>query len=232
MVHRPVAEASPNRKVLLMSVVMLNLAISGVVFWFMLGDGEEVSSPPAASAPEPIAAPAPQILQPPPAPAPLQPPTRPPARPGSDDAIELPESSLRERPSDGTRNAVWSALDQRHGDSARPNHEYAEDLPNLDAEYIQAAIREQLVPVAQECYESAIEDDPELAGTIMLQFEIVGAEDVGGVVESASIQPGETTLANDGLHECMRESVMAVEFPPPEADGTVLVHYPFKFEQE
>jgi hypothetical protein len=136
---------------------------------------------------------------------------------------------------DVKREQIWSALGREHKfapaapGSAAPEKQAAANLPALDPEYIRSAISEQLLPVAIECYESALADDPKLAGKIVTEFTIVGAEEVGGIVEEASIRDDESTLDSEFVRECMRESLMAVTFEPPADGGQVQVTYPFEF---
>jgi hypothetical protein len=136
---------------------------------------------------------------------------------------------------DVKREQIWSALGREHSlepvapGSAAPSEKAAARLPTLDPQYIQSAITEQLLPVAIECYESALADDPTLAGRLVAEFTIIGVEGVGGVVEEAEIQADESTLDNEFVRECMRESLMAVTFEPPTDGGRVEVTYPFVF---
>lgn len=176
----------------------------------------------------------PQVLVPEPSPVP-EPPVaaRPVAAPGS---AAMPPSIRHNRMArDVKREQIWSALDRKHQlepaapGSAAPSEEAATRLPELDREYIRSAIAEQLLPVAVECYESALADDPALAGKIVAEFTIVGVEDVGGVVEEASIQAEASTLDSEFVRECMRESLLAVTFEPPPDGGQVQVTYPFEF---
>jgi hypothetical protein len=99
----------------------------------------------------------------------------------------------------------------------------------LDKQYIQEAIVDGLVPVVRECYESELEDDPELGGKVVLQFEILASEEHGGMVDLVSIDGEQSTLQNQAVHDCMRESMYAVEFPAPDQGGKVAVTYPFVF---
>jgi hypothetical protein len=176
------------------------------------------ASPPAAVPDPPVAA----VPEPPVAAVP-----RDAARPGSNRGNHLARDVKREQ--------IWSALDRKHAlqpaapGSAAPTQVAAKRLPELDREYIRSAISEQLLPVAVECYESALADDPELAGKLVAEFTIVGAEEVGGIVEEATINAGESTLDNEFVRECLRESLMAVTFEPPPDGGQVQVTYPFEF---
>ena len=85
-----------------------------------------------------------------------------------------------------------------------------------------------LIPLAQECYDSALEDDESLAGKLVFQFRIVGEPDVGGIVEDAQLAP-DSGITHAELVECMRESLMSMSFDPPENGGAIDVTYPFEF---
>jgi hypothetical protein len=151
------------------------------------------------------------------------------------DTAQPPSIRRNRMARDVKREQIWSALRREHqlepaaAGSAAPNEDAAKRLPELDREYIRSAISEQLLPVAIECYESALADDPALAGNIVAEFTIVGSEEVGGVVEEAVINADESTLDSEFVRECMRESLLAVTFEPPPDGGQVKVTYPFTF---
>lgn len=100
------------------------------------------------------------------------------------------------------------------------------DAGRLEPEYIQDRIREDFVPLAKQCYEAALEREPGIAGRLVLSFVIVGDEDVGGIVESAELDPA-STITEKELVECMRESMLSLSFVAPEGGGSVTVTYPF-----
>lgn len=142
--------------------------------------------------------------------------------------------SARERKE--VQRRLADALAERRTDrgSTKKNHEdepqaIPEDLGSLEKDYIRDVVSEDLIPIARECYESALEDDPELGGRLMLQFSIVGDESVGGIVEEVSLAEG-STLKHPALAECMTESTATLLFDPPEDGGKVVVTYPFDFE--
>jgi hypothetical protein len=155
--------------------------------------------------------------------------------PAPRDRATAPSIQRNRMTRDLKREQIWAALGREHQlepaapGSAAPNEKTATRLPQLDREYIRAAISEQLLPVAIECYESALADDPGLAGKLVAEFTIVGVEEVGGVVEDAQINADESTLDSEFVRECMRESLMAVTFEPPPDGGQVQVTYPFEF---
>ena len=101
-------------------------------------------------------------------------------------------------------------------------------MGELPKEYLRRRVREDLIPLAQECYDSALEDDESLAGKLVFQFRIVGEPDVGGIVEDAQLAP-ESDIQHAELVECMSESLMSMSFDPPENGGVMDVTYPFEF---
>jgi hypothetical protein len=219
---------------MLLATSMVLMMGAGIGMFLMLGTSEAPSeaSVQAQAPAEPAVVQ--EVATPP---APTEP--APAAAAGEPAPLELPEAKLGEDvPRTPKRADVWAALNKKHGLSPKeegdpaPSEASASLLPTLDAKYIREAVGEQLVPVAKECYESALDDDPTLSGTLVLNFTIVGAEEVGGVVEEAEVLAEESTLNNAFVNECMRESVMAVEFVPPSSGGRVDVKYPFIFEPE
>ncbi len=115
---------------------------------------------------------------------------------------------------------------------SRDEDAVADDEPppgTLDKEYIQSVIQEDLLPIATECYQSALDDDPELGGRMMLEFSIVGDASVGGLVDEVSIDEEASTFKHPSLGECMTESTASLLFDPPEQGGRMVVRYPFVF---
>lgn len=68
-----------------------------------------------------------------------------------------------------------------------------------------------------ECYDLGRAEDPTLEGKVGLRFTISGEPDVGGLVDDVSFDPEYTTIEQQTLLECMRESVYALELDPPPA---------------
>lgn len=80
--------------------------------------------------------------------------------------------------------------------------------------YLMKVMNEDLMPLADECYALARETQPALAGMLVLDFEIIGDEDVGGVIETVALGQG-NELVDPGLVECMQESILSTTLPPP-----------------
>lgn len=98
-----------------------------------------------------------------------------------------------------------------------------------DPEYIRATFREDMFPLLKSCYEGALKRKPDLAGKLVLGFTIVGDHDVGGVIEDADVDD-ESTLKDDEMETCVRESLMTLTFDkPPSGGGYVTVRYPVAF---
>jgi hypothetical protein len=104
-----------------------------------------------------------------------------------------------------------------------------EGNPSLDPEYIQARVREDLVPLARDCYSSsALKRNDKLAGKLVIYFRIIGDRKVGGVVDEAKLVDG-TTIDDREMQTCIRESMMSVSFEAPPHDREVTVVYPIDF---
>ena len=79
-------------------------------------------------------------------------------------------------------------------------------------------MNEELMPLADECYALARDTNPELEGLLVLDIDIIGDEEIGGVIEA--VRPGEANeLVDPDLLECMRESLFATTLPEPEESG-------------
>ncbi|MEO8878752.1 MAG: AgmX/PglI C-terminal domain-containing protein [Polyangiaceae bacterium] len=99
------------------------------------------------------------------------------------------------------------------------------------AHYIKDKIHADYMPLAKTCYESALVKAPNLGGRLVMKFRIVGDRRVGGVVDSAEVDP-ETTIQGDEFLTCVKESMMAVSFDAPPNDGHVDVTYPILFSPD
>ncbi len=102
---------------------------------------------------------------------------------------------------------------------------------NIDPKYIQSVVRDDYFPLAKQCYGSALERNPKLAGTIEMSFRILGDPKIGGVVDDVKLSDG-TTLDDKEMQTCLRESMMSVTFDAPPEGGEVTVVYPVRFSPE
>jgi hypothetical protein len=143
---------------------------------------------------------------------------------------------------DRMRELIWRAFRQPPppNETARPNVPYV--LPSavpeppgvpgrLEPEYIQDRMHSDFFPMARGCYEDATKRHPGLEGQIVLRFAIVGDNGIGGIVESADVMD-RSTIRDQDMIECMRESMLSMTFPPPQQGGFVTVEYPILFGPE
>ncbi|MGE0547909.1 MAG: hypothetical protein AB7O24_20250 [Kofleriaceae bacterium] len=111
----------------------------------------------------------------------------------------------------------------------------------LDRDYIRSSVRD-IIPLLAECYSAALARKPALAGSVLVSFEISGEPEVGGVITNSEVLTAgkrivddngkelePTTLDDAEVHECIRETMYAIEIDPPPHGGTVTVRYPLAF---
>lgn len=101
----------------------------------------------------------------------------------------------------------------------------------VDPEYIQSRVREDLFPLAKECYGDALKRNPKVGGKLVVYFRVIGDKKVGGVVDETKIM-ADTTLDDAEMQTCVKESMMSVSFDAPPDDGEVTVVYPILFSPE
>jgi len=101
----------------------------------------------------------------------------------------------------------------------------------VDPSYIRERIREDLLPLARECYVHALEKRPRLGGKLAVYFKVIGDEKVGGVVDDVKMM-NETTLDDPEVLTCVKESMMAVSFKAPPGGGELTVVYPITFSPD
>lgn len=114
-----------------------------------------------------------------------------------------------------------------------PSAELRDDAGMTEtAKYIQRRVREELFPLARQCYGAQLEKNPKLAGRFVMHFRIVGDRRVGGVVDTAYADDA-GTLTDPEFSKCMTESMMSVTFDaPPGKSGQVTVTYPIEFSPD
>lgn len=76
------------------------------------------------------------------------------------------------------------------------------------------------------CYDAARANNPDLAGTLTVHFEL----DPRGKVTQANVVPQRTTLTHAGLHACALDAIRAISFPPSSRGFESRVTYPFDFK--
>ncbi len=88
---------------------------------------------------------------------------------------------------------------------------------------VQAVIRANLGQVRY-CYEKLLMQKPNTAGKVLVSFKVLGT----GRVDNAAI--AESTIAEQGLSECLKSKISRWRFPQPRQGKTVDVKYPFTFD--
>jgi len=101
----------------------------------------------------------------------------------------------------------------------------------VDPDYLKKRIHEDLFPLAKQCYETALEKKPKLAGKLAVYFRVIGDRKVGGVVDEVKIM-GDTTLDDPEMQTCVKESMMSVSFDAPPDDGKLSVVIPITFSPD
>jgi hypothetical protein len=99
----------------------------------------------------------------------------------------------------------------------------------LDKEYTFSRIKEHFIPLADSCYRSLLEQRPTAAGKVHFFFSIVGDETIGGVVESVSLEDERTTMDEPDFLNCVRESMLSVQFDPPPKYGRATIGFDLEF---
>jgi hypothetical protein len=92
---------------------------------------------------------------------------------------------------------------------------------DLDRNIIRRYIRRKL-PQIRHCYERELMVKQDLAGTVLVEFQI----SPGGVVQGMAAGG----LGHAAVEGCVAEAVGAIQFPKPTGGGFVNVRYPFVFQ--
>jgi RNA polymerase sigma-70 factor (ECF subfamily) len=66
-----------------------------------------------------------------------------------------------------------------------------------------------------QCYDLGRAEDGNLAGTLTVQFKIVGEPNVGGLLERVEIIDGDTTITQQTIRDCVTQQLYALELDPP-----------------
>lgn len=98
----------------------------------------------------------------------------------------------------------------------------AEVRGQLDREIIQRVVREHRRELTA-CYESELQRNPDLEGTVSVEWVIAPDGSV------AASQVESSTLSSDAVESCITRRIRNWRFPEPRGGGTVRVTYPFVF---
>jgi RNA polymerase sigma-70 factor (ECF subfamily) len=72
-----------------------------------------------------------------------------------------------------------------------------------------------------QCEDLGRAEDPKLAGTITVQFTLVGEPNVGGLLEQVEIVDADTTITQQTIRDCLTQQLYALELVPP-PDGVTI----------
>ena len=92
----------------------------------------------------------------------------------------------------------------------------------LDREIIQRVVRQNRRQI-RHCYEQQLQRNPDLSGTVTMEWVISPTGDV----VNASVS--ESTLNSSEVEQCMSQRIRQWSFPEPDGGGVVRVNYPFNF---
>lgn len=123
------------------------------------------------------------------------------------------------------------APDEGDRDEAGDGAHRIKDKSDGELSDLMDAVSKDLMPLADECYEAAVERDPTIAGMIDINLEVVGDEDVGGIVESFELGD-ENEIQDEQMIECIRETTLSTLFPAPADTGRRGARLTLRFEPE
>jgi hypothetical protein len=72
-----------------------------------------------------------------------------------------------------------------------------------------------------QCYDLGLAEDANLAGTVTIQFTLVGEPNIGGLLERVEIVDAETTITQETIRDCLSQQLYALELDPPPDGVTV-----------
>ena len=232
------------RKVVVLAVLVLLVALGG---WLMLGD-ETPRSGDGGRGSEPR----PQVVETERERASAEPEakevaSKPSKRAGSKqdrdamrrrivDAMQARERAAAERGGESAERGGGASSESREAAKAEAPGEAPSEPGNLvdrtgNHGYLMKVMNEDLMPLVDECYALARETQPELAGMLVVNVDIIGDEEIGGVIEA--VVPGQgNELLDPGLHECVRESLSSTTLPPPPEGGKDAVALSLRLEPD
>jgi hypothetical protein len=92
--------------------------------------------------------------------------------------------------------------------------------------YVRDIVRDQFIAMGRTCYQELLERSPGAAGKLVLSVVVAGESGMGAVVDSVEVE-SDSTLDDEALVTCFRESMYAVEFgDPPPGHETFDFEYP------
>ncbi|MGC4117593.1 MAG: AgmX/PglI C-terminal domain-containing protein [Myxococcales bacterium] len=96
-------------------------------------------------------------------------------------------------------------------------------------EDIRAAIQE-LKPQIKECFEQGLKTNPELDGTLKVEFTLARSPDGGAYAREGEVN--DSTLKAPLVEACVLSKIQAAKFKDLKGDGEVRVRYPFRMSSD
>jgi hypothetical protein len=100
----------------------------------------------------------------------------------------------------------------------------AKAAPRTYGDDVMDAVRERMNPM-KECYATALVDDPDLTGRLMITFTI---DATGRVMSAFAENEGEMQIP-ESVSDCIIDVLEAITFPPPEGDVDPTYSFPMTF---
>jgi hypothetical protein len=95
--------------------------------------------------------------------------------------------------------------------------------------YVHAVMQQQFFPLAKSCYENLLAKRKDQSGKVVFNVRVVGDASVGGVVDGVEVEPS-SSLRDEELVTCVRESMFSVQFDaPPAGEKEVTFTMPIDF---
>jgi hypothetical protein len=88
------------------------------------------------------------------------------------------------------------------------------------SDWAKRALRTLNVLLGQ-CYDLGLAEDPNLEGTVTIEFTLVGEPSVGGLLERVEIVDAGTTITQQTIRDCLTQQLYALELDPP-PDGVTI----------
>ena len=209
------------------------LVVVGALLWWLLGREEPKAADGRAEAPRAEVADASKGSK----------------APASSDEVVRPKPATKKRRLDeaereAVRKKILEGIREHQSRPTKPESSPAPDRPD-EPEHaggsggikdrsdgklsnLIGTINEDLMPLADECYEQARETDPDLTGMLDLDFQVIADEDIGGLVDAVDLGQ-ENEIENQDLVECVRETILSTIFPSPNETGEQGVRLTIRF---
>lgn len=77
------------------------------------------------------------------------------------------------------------------------------------------------------CYENSLKQNPDLEGTVIVDFKI----DDTGSVKNTKANTSKSSLKDEKVHRCITEKMSTWKFPAAPKGQVAVISYPFRFQK-